>query len=177
MNTILGGKFTSRLNLNLREDKGYTYGAGSQFIFRQGPGSFIAYAQVHSEFTKESLVEFSKELNGIAGSIPVGAEELEETKKYITLRYPREFETISQVGGKLNQLVAYDLPENYFNTYVPSIGSVTGDGVAAAGKKYVRTSGMLYIIMGDIEKIEAGIKELNLGEIHYLDAEGNPVNK
>ena len=177
MNTILGGKFTSRLNMNLREDKGYTYGARSTFIYHKHLGSFLAYAQVQSEVTKESLVEFVKEFKGIAGEKPVGPEELEETEKYITLRYPREFETISQIGDKLEELVSYDLPDNYFNTYVLSIENVTGKEVADAGKKYVRTDNMLYVIMGDLEKIETGIRELNLGEINYLDTEGNPVEK
>ncbi len=177
MNTILGGKFTSRLNMNLRENKGYTYGAGSQFSYRKGLGAFLTYTSVQSEVTKEALIEIVKELNGISGSIPVGAEELEETKKYITLGYPGEFETISQIAGKLNELVVYNLPENYFNSYVPSIENVTVADVADAGKKYVNTDNMLYVIMGDLAKIETGIKELNLGTIHYLDAEGNPVDK
>jgi zinc protease len=177
MNTILGGKFTSRLNSNLREEKGYTYGARSVFSYRQGQGSFYSYAQVQSEVTKESLVEFMREFNGIAGNIPVKSDELEETKKYITLRYPKEFETISQIGRKLNDLVTYNLPEDYYNSYVSSINGVAQEDVSAAGKKYVRTDNMLFVIVGDLEKIESGIRELNLGEIHYLDSEGNPVKK
>ena len=137
----------------------------------------MAYAQVHSQFTKESLIEFDKELRGITGVIPVGNEELEETKKYMTLRYPAEFETISQIGGKLNEVVTYGLPENYLNSYVSSIESITSEDVSYAGKTYVRPDNMMYVIMGDLEKIEPGIRELNLGEIHYLDSDGNPVKK
>ena len=177
MNTILGGKFTSRLNMNLREDKGYTYGAGSMFMYFKGLGPFLAYAQVQSKVTKESLMEFVKEFKGVGGEIPVGAEELDETKKYITLRYPKEFETISQIGGKLSELVEYDLSKDYFDKYVSSIEKVSSSDVANVAKKYIDVENMLFVIVGDVSKIEAGIKELNLGQIHYLDLDGNPIEK
>ena len=175
MNTILGGKFTSRLNMNLREDKGYTYGAGSFFWYFRGLGPFMAYAQVQSQFTTESLTEFEKEFKGITGAIPVTDEELEDTKQYITLRYPREFETISQVSGKLGEMVTYNLPNDYFNTYVSSIDAVTAKDVVEAAKKYITPNDMIYVIMGDVKTIEPGIMGLNLGEIHYLDTDGNPT--
>lgn len=175
MNTILGGKFTSRLNMNLREDKGYTYGAGSFFWYFRGLGPFMAYAQVHSQVTSESLSEFVKEFNGITGDIPVTNEELEDTKQYITLRYPREFETIGQISGKLGSLVTYNLPDNYFSTFVSSINAVTAEDVMSVAKKYMMPDNMIYVIMGDLKTIEPGIKALNLGDIHYLDTDGNPL--
>ena len=175
MNTILGGKFTSRLNMNLREDKGYTYGAGSFFWYFRGLGPFMAYAQVHSQVTSESLSEFVKEFNGITGTKPVTNEELEDTKKYITLGYPGEFETIGQLSGKLGSLVTYNLPDNYFSTFVSSINAVTAEDVMSVAKKYMMPDNMIYVIMGDLKTIEPGIKALNLGDIHYLDTDGNPV--
>ena len=177
MNTILGGKFTSRLNMNLREEKGYTYGAGSFFRFFRGLGPFMAYAQVHSQVTSESLTEFVKEFNGITGAIPVTQEELQDTKQYITLRYPREFETISQISNKLGELVTYNLPDDYFSTFVSSINAVTAQDVVTVAKKYITPDKMMYVIMGDLKTIEPGIKALNLGEIHYLDADGNSVGE
>ncbi len=177
MNTILGGKFTSRLNMNLREDKGYTYGAGSFFMYLKGMGPFLAYTQVHTQYTKETLVEMLKEYRGMAGSLPIGDEELSETKKYITLSYPRDFETISQIAGKLGELVTYNLPKDYFNQYVQAIDKVSAGDVVAAAKQYIQPEHMLFVIVGDVEKIEPGIRELKLGEIHYLDLDGNPVNK
>ena len=175
MNTILGGKFTSRLNSNLREDKGYTYGAGSFFMYMKGVGPFMAYSQVQSEYTKESLVEFVKELNGLAGDLPVGDEELRDTKNYITLRFPREFETISQIAGKISNIYTYNLPEDYYASYVSKIEDVTADEIAEAAEKYIRPDKMLYVIVGDAKSIEAGVRELNLGEVHVIDLDGNPV--
>jgi zinc protease len=177
MNAILGGKFTSRLNLNLREDKGYTYGAGSFFMYLKGMGPFLAYTQVHTQYTKETLIEMLKEFRGVAGSIPISEDELGETKKYITLSYPREFETISQIAGKLGEMVTYNLPKDYFNQYVQAVEQVSTADVVDAAKQHIHPDNMLFVIVGDVEKIEPGIRDLKLGEIHYLDLDGNPVNK
>ena len=177
MNTILGGKFTSRLNMNLREDKGYTYGAGSFFMYLKGLGPFLAYTQVHTEYTEETINEMVKEFRGIAGEIPIGVDELTETKKYLTLRYPGEFETISQVASKLSEIVTYNLPGNYFDQYVREINRVTASDVMDAAKQYVHPDQMQFMIVGDVDKIEPGIRELNLGEIHYLDLDGKPVQR
>jgi zinc protease len=175
LNTILGGKFTSRLNMNLREEKGYTYGARSAFSFRKGLGYFLARTQVQSEFTKESLVEVVKELRGLQGEIPVGEEELEDTKKYVALRYPRAFETVSQIAAQLEELVRHGLPPDSFNTFIPSIRAVDRPAVEAAAGQYIRPDQMLYVVVGDKDLISQGIEELDLGEIHYLDLEGNPI--
>ena len=137
----------------------------------------MAYAQVHSQVTSESLTEFVKEFNGITGAIPVTQEELQDTKQYITLRYPREFETISQISNKLGELVTYNLPDDYFSTFVSSINAVTAQDVVTVAKKYITPDKMMYVIMGDLKTIEPGIKALNLGEIHYLDADGNSVGE
>lgn len=177
MNTLLGGKFTSRLNTNLREEKGYTYDAGSFFMYLKNIGPFITYTQVHTQFTKESLAEVIKEFRGLSGSIPVRDDELEDTINYISRRYPREFETISQIAGKLGEIVTYNLPDDYFDRYIPSIEAVDGGAVMEAAKKYILPDRLLIIIMGDVQKIEPGIQELRLGEIFYLDAEGNPVER
>jgi len=177
MNTILGGKFTSRLNMNLREDKGYTYGVSSGFMYLQGTGPFYAYAQVHTQYTKESLSEMIKEFKAISGDKPLGNEELEETKKYVTLKYPREFETINQIGNKLGEIVKYDLSKDFFNNYVSAVENVTANDVNSAAKKYIDMNNMIFVIMGDVEKIKSGIEELKIGEIHTLDLDGNPVQK
>jgi len=176
MNTILGGKFTSRLNMNLREDKGYTYGAGSFFMFLKETGPFLAYTQVHTQYTKETLEEMLKEFRGMAGAIPVGDEELAETKKYITLSYPREFETVSQIAGKLGDMVTHGLPRDYFNRFVAAIDRVGSADVVDAARRHIHPDRMLFVIVGDVEKIEPAIRELNLGEIHHLDLDGNPVD-
>ena len=177
MNTILGGKFTSRLNMNLREDKGYTYGAFSQFMYLKDIGSFMAFTQVDTQYTKETLVEMLKEYRGLAGSIPVSNEELSETKKYMTLSYPGEFETISQIADRLGEMVTYNLPKDYFHKHVPALEGVSASDVMEASKRYIRPDNMLFVIMGDIKKIEQGVRDLKLGEIHYLDLDENPIKK
>jgi len=176
-NTVLGGKFTSRLNSNLREDKGYTYGARSMFMFFKGLGPFALYTQVQTEVTRESLVEIVRELRALSGDRPVSPEELAGTQQYLTLRYPREFETVSQVAAKLGELVMFNLPADTFNRYMPSIRSTTVQSVTSAAEKYLRSDQMYYVIVGDLDKIEVGISELNLGKIRYLDLAGQPVKR
>jgi zinc protease len=175
-NTILGGKFTSRLNMNLREKKGYTYGASSFFMFLKNLGPFLAYTQVQTKVTKESISEIIKEIRGIRGEIPVMTEELVETKNYITRRYPREFETISQIASKLSEIVTYDLPKNYFNQFIPAVEAVDAKGLMGAMKKHLHPDSLLIVVVGDVEKIEPGIRELSLGKIHHLDAKGNLID-
>ncbi len=123
------------------------------------------------------MIEIVKEFRGLSGDRRVTPEELSDTQQYLTLRYPREFETISQIAGKIGELVAYDLPADTFNTYMPSIRSTTVESITAAAKKYIRPDRMLYVIVGDVDKIDAGIQELNLGEIHYLDLTGKPIER
>ena len=163
LNTILGGSFTSRLNQNLREEHGYTYGAGSYFDFRPAPGPFFAYSSVQTEVTDSALIEFFRELNGIIKPVP--EEELSRAKNYVALRFPGNFQTVEEVAGQLEELVVYDLPEDYFESYVTDILSVSGEDVSRAAEKYIDPEKSIIVIVGDREKIEDGIKKLNLGEV------------
>lgn len=175
MNTALGGKFTSRINFNLRENKGYTYGAGSFFFATQSVGPFVAYAPVHTQYTKETVVEIEKELRGICGKRPMSAEELQDSKDYLIKSYAQNFQSFSQIAGQIVEQVMYDLPEDNLQRYVPSISAVDANTVTAVAKKYIHPNALLYVIVGDVAKIEPGLRELNIGEIGYLDAEGNPI--
>ncbi|MBI1807879.1 MAG: insulinase family protein [Ignavibacteria bacterium] len=166
MNTILGGSFTSRLNHNLREEKGYTYGAGSSFDFRPLPGPFSARAAVQTDVTDKALVEFMKELNGILQ--PVTDQELTRAKNYLTLRYPESFETVADIAGQLSELVSYDLPDNYFNEYTKHILSITKEDVQLVAKKYLDPERVAVIIVGDRKQIDQGVTALNLGPIKYF---------
>ena len=174
MNTMLGGQFTSRINLNLREDKGYTYGARSGFNFRKGAGPFTASGNVQTAVTKESVVEFMKELNGIRGTIPVTAKELEYSKQSLIRRYPSGFETVGQISGQLSNLVVYGLPDTSFNNYIPKINSVSVADVNRVANKYLNPSKMAIVIVGDRKVIEAGLKQLGYS-FALLDSEGNAV--
>ncbi len=174
LNTVLGGKFTSRLNMNLREDKAYTYGAFSQFVFRKEVGPFFAFTQVHTEVTKESLFEIMKEFRGLRGENPVTPQELDSTKNYVALRFPSEFETVSELARKLQELAEFNLPNNYYDSYVPNLEKVTVADVTEAAREHIHPDRMLIVVVGDIGKIEPGIRELNLGPVHVIDAQGNP---
>lgn len=169
MNTILGGSFTSRLNNNLREVHGYTYGASSRFAFRPISGSFSASSSVQTEVTDKALSEFFNELNGIREPIP--ADELNRGKNLVALSYPGNFQSVAEVAGQLDEMIQYNLPDSYFDNYVSNVLKVTSDEVTSAAKKYIVPSQMVVVVVGDKAKIEEGIKALNLGEIKNLSIE------
>jgi zinc protease len=166
LNTILGGSFSSRLNLNLREQHGYTYGASSAFDMRVRPGPFFAGAGVQTDKTSESLQEFFNELNGILKPIP--ADELGRAKNYVALRFPSGFETTGDISRRLEEMLVYRLPDNYFETYVRSIEAVSGDDVQRVARKYIDPNKLAVVVVGDRQAIEPGIKALNLGPINAL---------
>ncbi|HEX8267690.1 MAG TPA: pitrilysin family protein [Pyrinomonadaceae bacterium] len=174
MNSILGGQFTSRINLNLREDKGYTYGARSNFSMRRGAGPFTASSDVQTKVTKESVAEFMKELTGIRGTVPVTQQELEYSKQSLIRRYPSGFETVGQISGQLSNLITYGLPDSYFNDYISKINAVTLADVNRVANKYLSPDKMAIVVVGDRKLIEPGLKQLGY-EIAYVDAEGNPI--
>ncbi|HEX8249148.1 MAG TPA: pitrilysin family protein [Pyrinomonadaceae bacterium] len=177
MNDMLGGSFSSRLNMNLREDKGYTYGAGSGFGFRRGAGPFTASAGVQTAVTKESVLEFMKELNGIRGERPVTQEELETSKQSLIRSFPQGFETNGQIAGQLSTLAVYDLPDSYYNEYFSKINAVTLADINRVANKYLTPDKMAIVIVGDKSVIEPRLREIEVWgkTISYLDAEGNPV--
>ena len=166
MNTILGGSFSSRLNMNLREAHGYTYGASSQFDMRAAAGPFSAAAGVQTDKTKESLTEFFNELNGILKPIP--AEELSRAKNYVALRYPGGFETTGDISRQLENALVFHLPDNYFSTYVQNIQAVTAADVQRVAQKYIAPGRFAVVVVGDQKAIEAGIRSLNLGPIKMM---------
>ena len=177
MNTLLGGQFTSRVNMNLRESKGYTYGARTSFDFRRGAGPFAASAGVQTAVTKESVVEFLKELRGIRGEIPITPAELEFSKQAIIRGYPRTFETPDQIANRLTPLVIYGLPDSYFNDFIPSIRAVTAEEVVRVANKYLDPSKMAILVVGDRKLIEPGLRSIvEIGPtLAFLDTEGRPI--
>jgi len=163
MNTILGGSFTSRLNMNLREKHGYTYGASSAFDMRKDGGPFFAAAGVQTDKTSEALKEFFNELNGIRQPVP--ADELSRAKNYIALRYPSAFESTSDISRRLEDAILYRLPEDYFSKYVGNIEAITAADVQRVAQKYIQPERLAVVVVGDRKVIEPGIRALNLGEI------------
>ncbi|MFH1700695.1 MAG: insulinase family protein, partial [Candidatus Zixiibacteriota bacterium] len=167
---ILGGGSTGRLFLNLRQDKGYTYGAYSFFSSRKGQGSFACYSQVQGDKTVESLTEFMKEIRGICGEIPLTEKELTDSRNNYANGYPREFQTIGGIAGQLGTLVSYDLPMDYWSTYIDKINGVDMKKANELAQKKIHPDALLIVVVGDREKIESGIRALNLGEIVIASA-------
>ena len=166
MNTILGGSFSSRLNLNLREKRGYTYGASSGFDMRLSPGPFSAQAGVQTDKTSESLTEFFNELNAILKTVP--ADELARAKNYVALRYPTSFETTGDIARRLEDAIVYRLPDDYYTRYVQNIEAITAGDVQRVAQKYIQPDRLAVVVVGDRKTIEPGIRALNLGPINAL---------
>ena len=149
MNAILGGQFASRINMNLREDKGYSYGAESSFSFLRGPGPFEAGATVQTAVTKESLVEIMKELTDITGRRPVTDAELAFAKQGIIQGFPSRFETTFGVAGQIAVLVDYDLPDDEFTHYQARVEAVTKADVDRVAREYITPASMSILVVGD----------------------------
>jgi zinc protease len=168
LNTLLGGSFTSRLNLNLRETKGWTYGARSGFSMRTGAGPFTAQAGVVTAKTDSSLIEFFKELNRIRTE-PIPAEELEKAKRYVALGFPQSLETTQDVAGRLSELVTYGIEPSFLGTYVRGVMAVTDADVRRVANQYVRPGNAVVVVVGDRSQVEAGIRAINLGPVEIKD--------
>ncbi len=177
MNTMLGGGFVSRVNLNLREAKGYTYGARTGFDYRREAGPFSASAGVQTAVTKESVQEFLKELRGIRGDIPVTARELENAKQAIIRGFPRSFETPDQIANRLTDVALYGLPDEYFNNYIAQVRRVSMGDVQRVANRYLDPSRFAILVVGDRRQVEPGLRALDAGgsTLIVLDAEGRPV--
>jgi zinc protease len=177
MNSILGGMFTSRVNMNLREAKHWAYGAGSALSSARGQRPFYAYAPVQTDKTKETMIEISKELHGIVGDKPPTDAELAKIVTNETLRQPGAWETMGSVAGGLWSIVCYGLPDDYYQTYPAKVQGLTKDEVAKAARTVIHPESLMWVIVGDRAKIESGIRELNYGPMEILDADGNPAGK
>jgi zinc protease len=175
LNTILGGSFTSRLNQNLRETHGYTYGARSRFDMRQSAGPFTASAEVVAAKTDSGLIEFMHELNAIRDTVP--SVELRKAKRYLQLGMPGDFETTQQIAQQLVPVALYGLPLNYYNNYVTNIERVTQADLQRVARQYVNPSNLAIVIVGDRKNIEAGLKAVNTGPISIRDFFGQPINQ
>jgi predicted Zn-dependent peptidase len=164
MNMILGGQFVSRINLNLREEKGYTYGARTSFEFRKGPGPFVFQASVQSDVTADAVKETLGEIEGMRGKRLVTSEELELGRAALTRGYPRNFETSEQLGRAAVQLALYGLPDDYFTTFVPRVLSVSEADVTRVAHEHLDPDRLLTVIVGDREKVGPTLGALDLGE-------------
>jgi zinc protease len=169
MNTLLGGSFQSRLNMNLREEHGYTYGAFSSFDMRSVAGPFTAQAGVQTDKTVDALREFFNELTRIRELPP--PDDVTQAKNYVAMRYPGAFESTRQIAQQLETMLVYNLPATYFSNYVQSIDAVTAADIQRVAQKYVQPGRFAVVVVGDRSQIEQGIRGLNLGPIQVLTAD------
>lgn len=171
---VLGGEFTARVNMNLREDKHWAYGAYTFVQQAKGQRPMIAYAPVQTDKTKESVQEIIKEFKMFTGEKPVTKEEFSKTTGNAILALPGQWETNNAVMSSLNNQIKYDLKDDYYQTYGDKVRNLKLDDVRSLSKKIVRADDLAYFVVGDKEKILPGLKELGL-EIVLVDADGNPI--
>jgi zinc protease len=175
MNDGLGGLFLSRINSNLRENKHWSYGTTSLLWGARGQRPWLTLAPVQTDKTKESLEEVNKELRGIIGDHPLTQEELSVVQDNETLSLPGSRETQQEVGNSINELVQFGLPDDYYETYAGKVRALKPADVEAAAKIIVHPDNLIWVVVGDRSKIEAGVKELNLGELRFLGSDGKPI--
>jgi zinc protease len=171
MNNILGGDFGARLNMNLREDKHWAYGASTRLVRARGQRLFRAYAPVQTDKTTESMTEIGKELHGILADRPATDAELARVKASETLRLPGSRETMDSVMSSIEDLVEYDLPEDYYQTYAGKVRSLTLGDIETSAREVVHPDHLIWVVVGDRARIEAGIRALGLGEVRLLNPE------
>jgi zinc protease len=174
MNLALGGLFSSRINMNLREAHGYTYGASSGFAFRRAPGPFQVASGIRTDVTAAAIDEIFKELRGMVDK-PVGTEELSKAKDALANSLPGAFESSSNAVGNFSNVFIYNLGLDYYTKYAAQVNAVTTDQTLAMAKKYLAPDAMVVIAVGDRAKIEPELKKLNLGSIEIRDTEGKPI--
>lgn len=175
LNAILGGQFSSRINMNLREGKGYTYGARSGWTFARGAGPFVASAGVFTAKTDSSLIEFMRELREIRAGRPVTAEEVAFAKRLLVQSYPRTIETNSGVVSQLADLAFFGLPESEMTAYLSRVQAVRPADVTRVARRYLQPEQFTVVVVGDLAQIRAPVEALGLGPVAVLDAEGRPV--
>ena len=175
MNTILGGQFQSRLNANIREQKGYSYGVNSQFGFGKGPGAFRAGGSIFSGKTDAALVEFMKELKGIVSERPITDEEIKTAKESLIQGLPQRFASVSAISNAITSLTVQGLPDDYYQTYAKNVSAVTKEDLQRVAKKYIDLNHLAIVIVGDRAQVEAPLKATGIAPITYIDVEGNPA--
>lgn len=173
MNTALGGSFTSRLNANLRETKGYTYGAASGFAMRRAPGPFVARAEVVREKTDSALIEFLKELRAIREPMPEA--ELAKARRYLQLGYADRFESTADIATQVAGLVPYGLPLATLGAFDRGIGSVTAGDVQRVARQHLDPERLAIVIAGDRATIEPALRATGLAPVELRDARGRPA--
>jgi predicted Zn-dependent peptidase len=171
MNAMLGGQFVSRINLKLREEKGYTYGARTSFDWRRGISPFALQTSVHTAATADAIADSLAEIGSLRGTRPPSEEEMALAKASLTRGYPRGFETAQQVARSVAMLSLYNLPDTYFEEFVPKVNAVTSADVIAAAARHLDPTRITTLVVGDYSAIAESLRSLNIGEPQLHAAE------
>jgi zinc protease len=177
MNEMLGVLFQSRLNHNIREVKGYSYGVFSNFAFGKGPGAFRAGGDVVTAKSDSALIEFMKELRDIRGPRPPSDDELRQAKASLVQSLPENFASVGGINGSIGSLYVQGLPQDYYQQFARAVNAVTTDDVVRVAKQYIDPEHLAIVIVGDRSKIEAPLAATNIAPIVHLDVNGNPVDR
>ena len=175
MNTILGGNFVSRINMNIREDKHWSYGAQSALVDARGQRPFLVLAPVQSDKTKETMVEIKGELEGILGKKPITPDEYNTVKTSKVLQLPGQWETMDAVKNSLIEIVQFGRPDDYYQKYPARVQKLSMEDLAKAAKATIHPESVIWAVVGDRAKIEPKIRELGFTEIHIIDGDGNII--
>jgi zinc protease len=174
VHTVLGGSFISRINMNLREDKHWSYGARSDIRDTRGLRVLSVSAGVQTDKTAESLAEVVKEVRRISGTEPPTADEIAMAKSQMTLTLPGRWESSRSVAESLTEMVVFGLPDGWFDGYAARVRAVTPEQVSAATKQ-IRPESVVWVVVGDRKRVEAGVRALGVGEVTVIDADGKPA--
>jgi zinc protease len=174
MNSIIGGEFTSRINMNIREDKHWSYGAGSFIRDTKAQRPFIAYTQVQSDKTKETVQEIYRELSEYVKNKPATIEEVTKNQSNQLLQFAGKYETMSSVLWDINDIIKFNLKDNYFQEYYNKLKALQAKDVQSIANQVIKPEQLSWVIVGDKSKIEASLKEIGY-EIQYIDADGNLI--
>jgi zinc protease len=175
VNDVFGGNFSSRINMNLREDKHWSYGVASILVPARGERPFVSFSPVQTDKTKESMAELVAEYKDIVGSRPITDLELKDQQSNATLALPGSFETVQQLSGAYGNILQYNLPENYYNTFTEKVLAVTPAAANETARKYIQPQHLIWLVVGDMSKVEGGIRDLQIGEVQKIDPDGNPT--
>ena len=175
LNTILGGQFQSRLNANIREQKGYSYGVNSNFNYGKGPGAFRAGGAIFTAKTDAALIEFMSELKGIVGDKPITDEEIKTAKENLIQGLPQRFSSVFAISNSITQLAVQGLPDDFYQTYAKNVSAVTKEDLLRVAKRYIDLNHLYIVIVGNRSEIEGPLKATNIAPITYIDIEGNPA--
>ncbi len=173
MNEVIGGSFNARINMNLREDKHWSYGAQSLLLDAEGQRPFLVYAPVQTDQTSAAMAEIQREVSEIRGERPPTSEEVARAKDVKTLTLAGQWETADAVADSLAEMVRFGLPDDHWQRYPEQVRALSGAQITAAAEDVVQPDGMVWVVVGDRARIEAGIRELGYGDIILMDADGN----